>query len=158
MVQLLRSLELGIAVPRKPLKLFTSGGSGAAVKSLELEIAVPRKPSTLVMSKEGREICSATASATAVDLDTILYFLKEQQDQHHDREFRRQEEDRRTVLKLEEDKQLMEEKRLQNELELQNRREEQYKLEQSFRNRMSITQHPKTWEDTTEAEAYLQSF
>ena len=110
------------------------------------------------MSKEGRELSSATASTTAVDQDTVIRFLKEQQDQQHEREFRRQEEDRRILLKLEEDKLLMEEKWLQNELELQNRREEQYKLEQSFRKRMSITQHLKTWDDTTEAEAYLQSF
>ena len=93
-------MELEIAVPRKPLKLFTSGGSGAAVKSLELEIGVPRKPSTLLMSKEGRELCSATASATAVDLDTVLHFLKEQQDQQHDREFRRQEEDSRKRMSV----------------------------------------------------------
>ena len=61
------------------------------LRSLELEIAVPRKPSMLLMSKEGRELRSATASATAVDLDTVLHLLKEQQDQQHDREFRRQE-------------------------------------------------------------------
>ena len=157
-MQLLRSLELEIAVPRNPLKLFTSGGSGTVVKSLELKIAVPRKPSMLLMSKEGRELRSATASSNAVDLDTVLRLLKEQQDQQHDREFRRQEEDRRTLLKLEEDKLLMEEKWLQNELKLQNGREEQYKLEQSFKKRMSITQHLKTWDDTTETEAYLQSF
>ena len=101
-VQLLRSLELEITLPRKPLKLFTSGGSGTAVKSLELKIAVPRKPSMLLMSKEGRELRSATASSNAIDLDTVLHFFKEQQDQQHDREFRRQEEDRRTLLKLEE--------------------------------------------------------
>ena len=121
-------------------------------------MAVPRKPSTLLMSKESRELHSATASSTAVDLDTILSLLKEQQDQQHDREFKKQNENRRTLLKLEEDKLLMEEKQLKNEPELQNRREEQYKLEQFFRKRISITQHLKTWDDTTEAEAYLQSF
>ena len=91
------------------------------LRSLELEIAVPRKPSTLLTSKEGRELCTVTASSTAVYIDTALRLLKEQQDQQHDREFRRQEEDRRTLLKLGEDKLLLEEKCLQNELKLHNR-------------------------------------
>ena len=52
-VQLLRSLQLEIAVPRKLLKLFTSGGSGAAVEISEIRDSIPGKPSTLQMSKEG---------------------------------------------------------------------------------------------------------
>ena len=46
------------------------------LKSLELDIAVPRKPSMLLMSKEGRELHSATAASNAVDLDTVLHLLK----------------------------------------------------------------------------------
>ena len=57
--------------------------------------------------------------------------------------------DRRAFFKLEADK---------FALEQQYRREEQYKLERLDRKRTSICQYLKIWDDTTEAEAYLQSF
>ena len=91
----------------------------------------------------------STIPPNTVDLDTVLGLLQEQQDLQFERESKRQEEDRRVFFKLEADKLA---------LELQYRREEQYKLERSDRKRTSICQFLKIWDDTTEAEAYLQSF
>ena len=92
---------------------------------------------------------ASTIPPNTVDLDTVLGLLKEQQDLQFERESKRQEEDRRALFKLEADKLT---------LELEYRREEQYKLELSDRKRTSIYQYLKIWDDTTEAEAYLQSF
>ena len=87
-----------------------------------------------MMSKEGRELCSATASSTAVDLDTVLHLVKEQ-DQQHDREFKRQRRIGGASLSLKKQA-IAGREAFTNEFKLQERREEQYKLEPSYRKRI----------------------
>ena len=91
----------------------------------------------------------------------FLQFMKEQAKREADRlllDKERQNEDRKIRFLMEDARIKLEEKRLEAESELQIRREEQYRREKEDRKRANIRQTLKTWDDTTEAEAYLENF